>query len=106
MEVWEEDEVEQRTGDGTARLEEGRLVAMPACPRAVNGAANWDLCTLAVFSCSRGCCSSPSSSPGTFDGGAVPNNGKPAVVEAVWEEEQVFLVNEDDVELPVQYGKA
>jgi len=49
---------------------------------AVNGAANWDMCTLAVFTCSRSCASARHQEQGT-DGWWSCN------------EEHVVLVNED-----------
>jgi hypothetical protein len=49
-----------------------------ADPAAVNGAANWDLCTVAVYTCQANCC------PGAQDGAPC------------WVEEQCVLVNEDD----------
>lgn len=50
--------------------------------QAINGAANWDMCTLAVFTCSRACTS------------AVSAFGEVGSC-CSYEEEGVVLVNED-----------
>lgn len=69
--------------------------AMLADAAALNGAANWDICTVAVFTCSRSCMPAQ----GGASGGAVAG-GDAAV--ATWMEEQVVLVNEDDCHVPMQ----
>lgn len=61
--------------------------AQLADPAAINGAANWDICTVAVYSC-RGSC---------VQGGQVdPASG------VVWVEEQVALVNETECHVAIE----
>ena len=80
------------SSNGVVAAEEGprveALVARPATRQALNGAANWDLCTVAVFTCARGgCC-------GGGGGASAPTHGHE--LQAGWAEALVHIANEDD----------
>jgi hypothetical protein len=68
-------------GPSTSKADEVPRGVRLADPAAINGAANWDLCTVAVYTCQSKCCAGPAAG----QGGA-----------ACWLEEQCVLVNEDE----------
>lgn len=64
-------------------------VALPASRSALNAAANWDLCTVAVFTCSRACQGGQQGSEGSED-------------QAVWVEAAAVIANEDECHIPMR----
>ena len=101
--------------------------APPACPRAINGAANWEWCTVAVYTCGGACGGRggatvaaaaadqemvPHEPLPLSDSSVIISSGKglspgsrvlePAGGGAGWVEEVVYLVGEGACEQPLQ----
>ena len=68
-------------------LSQGNLDAVDF--EAVNAAANWDMCTLAVFTCARAC------------RGVEQSQLRGQELVCSYDEEQVLLVNEEDCHVAV-----
>ena len=77
--------------DADTAAVEGALPSAAAASRAaVNGAANWELVTVAVFSCARSCGGAHSAT------GGPPGGGGAAGCSCSWLEEGVAVINEDE----------
>ena len=80
----------------------------PACRAAVNGAANWDWCTVSVFTCSKACRAGGSGSGSCYADGTMnvlpAAEGAPPQAIAGWVEETVHIVLESDCEMPIGRG--
>ena len=62
-------------------------VASPASRSAINGAANWEWCTVAVYACGAAC------------GGGAPSSGRDIKMQAEFTEEFVYVIAEADCEM-------